>query len=46
MYGSDFPNMPHDYVHEREGLLERDLSEGAFEALFRGAVENFLGGTK
>jgi len=43
MYGSDFPNMPHDYVREREGLLERDLSEGAFEALFRGAVGNFLG---
>jgi hypothetical protein len=43
MYGSDFPNMPHDYVREREGLLERDLSEGAFEALFRGAAANFLG---
>lgn len=43
MYGSDFPNVPHDYVREREGLLERDLSEGAFEALFRGAAANFLG---
>ena len=43
MYGSDFPNMPHEYVREREGLLERDLSEGAFEALFRGAAANFLG---
>jgi hypothetical protein len=43
MYGSDFPNMPHDYVREREGLLERDLSEEAFEALFRGAAANFLG---
>jgi predicted TIM-barrel fold metal-dependent hydrolase len=44
MYGSDFPNMPHDYVREREGLLDRDLSEGAFEALFRGAAERFLYG--
>ena len=44
MYGSDFPNMPHDYVREREGLLERELSEGAFEALFHGAVEDFLYG--
>jgi predicted TIM-barrel fold metal-dependent hydrolase len=43
MYGSDFPNVPHDYVREREGLLDRDLSEGAFEALFRGAASNFLG---
>ncbi|MEF8840128.1 MAG: amidohydrolase family protein [Haloarculaceae archaeon] len=43
MYGSDFPNMPHDYVREREGLLDRGLSEGAFEALFRGAAANFLG---
>ena len=45
MYGSDFPNMPHAYVREREGLLDRDLSEGAFEALFRGAAANFLGET-
>jgi predicted TIM-barrel fold metal-dependent hydrolase len=43
MYGSDFPNMPHEYVPEREELLERDLSSEAFEALFRGAAKNFLG---
>ncbi|PSQ09714.1 amidohydrolase [Halobacteriales archaeon QS_5_70_15] len=43
MYGSDFPNMAHDYVREREGLLERDLSDGAFDALFRGAAASFLG---
>jgi predicted TIM-barrel fold metal-dependent hydrolase len=45
MYGSDFPNMPHAYVREREGLLDRDLSGEAFEALFRGAAANFLGET-
>ena len=43
MYGSDFPNIPHDYLHEREGLLERDLSDEAYEALFVGAAASFLG---
>jgi hypothetical protein len=43
MYGSDYPNIPHDYADERRHLLSRDLSEGAFEALFRGAAESFLG---
>ncbi|MFT4882518.1 MAG: putative TIM-barrel fold metal-dependent hydrolase [Natronomonas sp.] len=43
MYGSDYPNMPHPYRAEYEGLLERDLSEAAFEALFSGAAERFLG---
>jgi predicted TIM-barrel fold metal-dependent hydrolase len=44
LYGSDFPNMPHDYAREYEGLLARDLSAGAFDALFRGAARRFLGG--
>lgn len=43
MYGSDFPNMPHAYEREFEGLIQRNLSETAFEALFRGAAEQFLG---
>jgi predicted TIM-barrel fold metal-dependent hydrolase len=43
MYGSDVPNLPHAYRREYEGLLRRDLSEAAFEALFRGAAERFLG---
>lgn len=43
MYGSDYPNMPHAYEREYEGLVRRDLSEMAFEALFRGAAERFLG---
>ncbi|GAA0455403.1 amidohydrolase family protein [Halococcus dombrowskii] len=43
MYGSDFPNMPHAYKREFEGLVQRNLSEAAFEALFRGAAEQFLG---
>ena len=43
LYGSDFPNMPHDYAREYEGLLDRDLSQSAFDALFRGAAHRFLG---
>jgi predicted TIM-barrel fold metal-dependent hydrolase len=43
MYGSDYPNMPHDYMREYEGLLERDLTDEAFDELFRGAVSRFLG---
>ncbi len=44
MYGSDYPNVPHAYRAERAGLLARDLSASAFDALFRGAAERFLGG--
>lgn len=43
MYGSDYPNIPHPYRTEYEGLLARDLSSSAREALFSGAVERFLG---
>lgn len=43
IYGSDFPNMPHAYAREYEGLLARDLSTAAFDALFRGAAGRFLG---
>ncbi|NHN49207.1 amidohydrolase family protein [Halostella sp. JP-L12] len=43
MYGSDYPNLPHAYAREYEGLVRRDLSETAFENLFRGAAEQFLG---
>lgn len=43
MYGSDYPNMPHAYEREYEGLVRRDLPEIMFEALFRGAAEQFLG---
>jgi len=43
IYGSDFPNMPHAYEREYEGLLARDLSTAAFDALFRGAARRFLG---
>lgn len=45
MYGSDYPNVPHAYEREYEGLVDRDLSETAFEALFRGATAQFLGET-
>ena len=43
MYGSDYPNIPHSYRAEREGLLARELSEEAFEELFGGAADRFLG---
>ena len=43
MYGSDYPNIPHEYGDERAGLLARDLSEGAFRDLFHRTAERFLG---
>jgi predicted TIM-barrel fold metal-dependent hydrolase len=43
MYGSDYPNMPHPYRAEYEGLLNRDLSDEARKELFSGAAERFLG---
>ncbi|MFC6796424.1 MULTISPECIES: amidohydrolase family protein [unclassified Haladaptatus] len=43
MYGSDYPNIPYPYDDERALLLERDLSDEAFDQLFRGAAERFLG---
>jgi predicted TIM-barrel fold metal-dependent hydrolase len=43
MYGSDYPNIPHAYRAEREGLLARELSQEAVEELFGGAAERFLG---
>lgn len=45
LFGSDYPNIPHAYQREYEGLASRNLSEPAFEALFRGAAEQFLGET-
>ena len=46
MYGSDFPNIPHPYQAECDGLLARDLSESATTAVFRGAADRFLGVTE
>jgi hypothetical protein len=43
LYGSDYPNFPHELVDERANLLARDLSTDAFDALFRGAARRFLG---
>jgi predicted TIM-barrel fold metal-dependent hydrolase len=43
MYGSDYPNIPHAYAAEREGLLSRDLSEATFRDLFSHTAERFLG---
>jgi predicted TIM-barrel fold metal-dependent hydrolase len=42
MYGSDYPNIPHEYADERRHLLSRELSDDAFESLFRGTAEAFL----
>ncbi len=43
LYGSDYPNIPHTYRQEYAGLVQRNLSEEAMEALFCGAAERFLG---
>jgi len=43
MYGSDFPNIPHDYAAERAGLLARDLSADTHRDLFARTAARFLG---
>lgn len=43
MYGSDYPNIPHEYREERSHLLGRDLPESVYNDLFRRTVERFLG---
>jgi hypothetical protein len=44
MYGSDYPNIPHDYRAEREHLLERGFADEVYDDLFRETAERFLGG--
>lgn len=43
MYGSDYPNIPHEYRDERAGLLGRDLSTETYRDLFERTAERFLG---
>jgi len=43
MYGSDYPNIPHDYRAERAGLLARDLPRATYRDLFARTAERFLG---
>lgn len=43
LYGSDYPNAPHAYRREYEGLLERGLPSAALTELFQGAATRFLG---
>lgn len=43
MYGSDYPNIPHEYVDERAGLLARELSTETCRDLFHRTAERFLG---
>ncbi|WP_458189660.1 amidohydrolase family protein [Haladaptatus sp. NG-WS-4] len=43
MFGSDFPNVPYPYADERRGLLDRDLSDSTYRALFSRTAERFLG---
>jgi predicted TIM-barrel fold metal-dependent hydrolase len=43
MYGSDYPNIPHDYGAERAGLLARGLTHGTVRDLFARTAERFLG---
>jgi len=44
MYGSDLPNLPHDYADERTHLLSRDLPPPVYDDLFRRTAERFLTG--
>lgn len=43
LYGSDYPNVPHAYRREYEGLLNRELSQAVVDGLFRDAATRFLG---
>ncbi|MFD1513294.1 amidohydrolase family protein [Halomarina rubra] len=43
LYGSDYPNIPHSYVSEREHLLSRDLADDVYRDLFHDTAERFLG---
>lgn len=43
MYGSDYPNIPHEYADERAGLLARGLSTDTCRDLFHRTAERFLG---
>ncbi|MFB6068613.1 MAG: amidohydrolase family protein [Halobacterium sp.] len=42
MYGSDYPNVPHDYAAERDHLLSRDLPETTYRDVFYRTAERFL----
>lgn len=43
MYGSDYPNIPHEYGDERTHLLDRDLPPQVYRDLFQRTAERFLG---
>lgn len=43
MYGSDFPNIPYPYEHERAHLLARDLPADVQRDIFAGTARRFLG---
>lgn len=43
MYGSDYPQLPHEYAVERAHLLDRDLPAPTTRDLFYRTAERFLG---
>jgi predicted TIM-barrel fold metal-dependent hydrolase len=45
MYGSDLPNLPHEYADERRHLLGRSFERSVYDDLFRRTAERFLTGT-
>ncbi|WP_435119302.1 amidohydrolase family protein [Halolamina sp. C58] len=43
MYGSDFPNIPYPYEHERAHLLGRELPDETQQDIFSRTARRFLG---
>lgn len=43
VFGSDFPNTPHDYDEERRPIWERALSETVFRQIFHDNARRLLG---
>jgi predicted TIM-barrel fold metal-dependent hydrolase len=42
VFGSDFPNTPHDYDEERRPIWERALSETVYRKIFHDNARRLL----
>jgi predicted TIM-barrel fold metal-dependent hydrolase len=42
VFGSDFPNTPHDYEEERRPIWERALPEPVYRKIFRDNARRLL----
>jgi hypothetical protein len=42
LFGSDFPNTPHDYEEERRPIWERALPEEVYRKIFRDNARRLL----